>query len=278
MTAFLLAAAAGFFLEISSSIGKHELLKKKESLYAVGFLGSVWATLFLLIWTLVVSKEFVFSIESLPTFLLRAVLEVILVFVSLGAIRDADRSTFAFLRVLTIPVLLLVDVILGYSLSSLQIGGVLVLLIAFLMLASGHALSSKGKLLAASSALLAVATIALYKYNITHFNSVEAEQSIMHAITFTAIIIAAVVQGRENVFKYLLRPLCLIQSFAAGIAAVCMSFAYAFVPASIALTMKRSFEMGAAVIFGRAYFAEQKPLLKFVALALMVCGIVLITF
>lgn len=277
MLALILTATAAFFYEVESSIAKREVMQHRQSLYAVAFLGSVWATLILIGWTIITAKEFVFVLESLPTFIVRAILEITLVFVSLSALRDADRSTFAFLRVLSIPLLLLSDVLLGYAFSLSQMIGIGVLLAALLLLASGHGLSGKGKVLALFSAVLAAATVSLYKFNITHFNSVEAEQIIMHAIIFVAIILASIVQGHENVFKYLRRPLCIVQSLAAAIGMVFMSFAYVFAPASVILAMKRSLAIGMSVIFGRLYFGERHLILKLVAFVLLICGIILLS-
>lgn len=277
MSALILVLAAAFFVELSTSIGKQEVASKKETLYAVAFLGGIWSTSILILYTLLNSHAWVFSFASLPTFSLRAVLEVLLLFVSVSAVQQADRSTFAFLRMLTIPLLLLVDLSLGYILTPLQIIGMFFIMTVPLYLFQRNGMSKKGKLLSLTSAVLAVITISLYKFNITHFNSVEAEQTLMHVLLILVIILTAWIRGHENVFRYLTHPLCIIQSLAAGVAGVCMSFAYAFAPASLVVALKRSFELFASLISGNILFHEKKLFMKISAFLFAVLGIVLMS-
>jgi hypothetical protein len=203
MIGIALIAIGEVFSQIGVSIGKYEFLKKKESLYAIGFLHSFWTAILLILFTVFGKGEFIFSFQSLPTFIIRAVLEVILVFVALKAVVEADRSTFSFLRVLTLPLLLIADISLGYNISLSQIIGVSLIIIALLFLFINHGLSKKGKMLSLMSALLAVLTISIYKYNITNFNSVEAEQILTHIIILVTIVVTAKLSTGENVFALL---------------------------------------------------------------------------
>ena len=240
----------------------------------MGFLGAVWTTLFFIGVALFSSSGIVFQIESLPTFTVRAVLEITLLFVILHAIKDADRSTLTTLRVLTIPLLLLVDIILGYVLSMTQFIGIgLLMTSAAVILFRAPSLGSKGKIWALVSAVLAVATISLYKYDITNFNSVEAEQGLMYFILLVALVIGSIVQGRENVLRYLLRPLCLVQSLASAAAAVLHSFAYLFMPASVILALSRSTEVFLSMVSGRLYFCEKGLAARIIAFVLIVAGL-----
>lgn len=277
MSALLLVLVAAFFVELSTSIGKEEVASKKETLYAVAFLGGIWTTVMLVSFALLSSSPLVFSLQSIPTFGLRAVLEIALVFISISAIQQADRSTFSFLRMLTIPLLLIVDFLLGYALSALQILGVFFIMTVPLYLFHKKGMSKKGKLLSLSSALLAVATISLYKFNITHFNSVEAEQAMMYVILLVTIILTAWLRGHENVFRYLTHPLCIVQSLSAGVAGVCMSFAYAFAPASLVVALKRSFELLTSLLSGKILFHEKQFIPKVFASCVAILGIVLIS-
>ncbi len=277
MSALLLVFVAAFFIELSTSIGKEELASKKETLYAVAFLGGIWTTVMLISVALINSSPLVFSLQSLPTFGLRALLEIALVFISISAIHQADRSTFAFLRMLTIPLLLGVDLALGYTLSPLQSIGMFFIMTVPFYLFQMKGMSKKGKILSLTSALLAVGTISLYKFNITHFNSVEAEQAVMHVILLTTIILTAWIRGHENVFRYLTHPLCIVQSLSAGIAGVCMSFAYAFAPASLVVALKRSFELLVSLISGNIIFHEKRLGVKALAFLVVLLGIALIT-
>lgn len=275
MLGVFLIAIAELFAEASTSIGKYEVAKKKESLYAMGFLSSIWATVFLVAIGYY-QGDFHFALASLPTFALRSVLEVVLVFVTLNAILTADRSTFTFLRTLTIPLLLVADFLLGYTLTVMQVLGVSLMAVAIILLYFNHGMSRRGKMLSVLSAILAVGTITLYKYNITHYNSVAAEQAYLHAIVLVALVIAAWVRVRENVFRSLVKPIMLVQSLLAGVATVFLSFAFLFAPASVIMAAKRSFEVLAAILFGQTYFKEKHVLLKLTAFVLVAAGVTLL--
>lgn len=107
MFGVLITAIAASFEEIGSSIGKAKINSCQASCYTVGFLNLIGGTV--LIATIgLIRDSFVFSLESLPTFIPRLILEMILMDLTMRALARADRSTFGFIRTTTIP-LLLVD-------------------------------------------------------------------------------------------------------------------------------------------------------------------------
>lgn len=273
MLGIALVAVAEIALQWSSSIGKYEAQKRRESIYAIGFLMWFWTTLFLLLWGTIGPGEFRFSLESLPTFGLRVILEIAMMFVTLRALMQADLSTFSFLRTFTIPLLLIVDIMLGYAISTIQLVGIGVIIAGSLLLISRKSLSKRGKLLSLLSAIIAVGTLSLYKYNITHFNSLEAEQFFIHLILLIVLVAAAYAQHRENLFRYLGKPVFLSQSILSGIGGVLMSYAYLFAAPSVITAAKRSFEIIYSIIVGRTYFHEHHLALKLAAAALVICGI-----
>ena len=275
MLGILLIVFGELFAEASASIGRYEVKHRKETLYTMGFLSGFWATVFIILYG-VIWGEFRFSLESLPTFGLRLALEIALMFVTLHATISADRSTFAFLRTFTIPLLLATDLALGYILSTNEIFGVSLIVLALLILLLNHGLSRRGKLLSLASALIAVGTITLYKYDITTFNSVEAEQALTHIFLLIVIFTAAKWHTGENVARHLFRPLFFVQSLLAGIATVLFSFAFLFGPASVMIATKRSMEVLGAIASGRTYFHEKHILVKLLACALVAGGIILI--
>ncbi|HWO07329.1 MAG TPA: hypothetical protein VNM40_01970 [Candidatus Paceibacterota bacterium] len=277
MFGVVLIGVAQLFAEVSTSLGKYEIERKHESVYRMGFLHAFWATFFL-IGIAIYTGNWIFSLASLPTFTARVILEIVLAIVNVHAVVSADRSTFAFLRTLTIPLLLAVDVALGYSISLAQMAGISAMVVGFTLLTLNHGLSRTGKILSLFSALIPVGTLTLYKYNITHFNSVEAEQAILHVVLVAALVIVAWVRTGENLFTHLFRPSYVLQSVAAGIATVLLSYAYLYAPASIITAGKRGFEILGAIAFGRAVFKEKHVLIKFVSCAIIVGGIVLILF
>ncbi len=269
-------AAAEIFAEASTSVGKYEVEKKRESLYAWGFLSAFWALIFLVLIAIFKEGSFVFTLSSLPTFISRAVVEIVLTFISLHAVLTADRSTFSFLRIVTIPLLLIVDTALGYRLSFEQYAGIGVLVVTLIFLLMNHGLSAKGKFISLISAVLATATISLYKFDITHYNSVVAEQLLMYIILLVSFIIAAKWYSKENVFKYLLHPIFLGQSLFAGIAGLLASFAYLFAPASVISTARRAFEILISIISGRTFFHEKHLFVKIVSFIFIFIGTILL--
>jgi len=277
MTGIVLVALGQIFAETSISFGKSEVKKKEESIYAFGFLQAIWSAIFLLVIGIFIRDNFVFTLASLPTFLSRAGIEMVLVFISIHAIIEAERSTFAFIHTLTIPLLLVVDTYLGYSFTTKQLLGISAIVIAFIFLLLNHGLSKKGKILSLASSVMAVGTISLYKYNITHFNSVEAEQALMLIIVILTLAIAAWFKNRENLFKEILEPKFFLQSASSGVAHVLVSFAYLFAQASIIVTAKRSFEILLSLVSGKSYFHEKHILIKIVASAIIVVGLILLT-
>lgn len=276
MIGLLLIAIGTVFEEASSSIGKYEVAHKKESLYAMGFLSILWATIFLIGIGVYRYDAFEFSLESLPTLTLRIVFEIALLFITLHAVLTADRSTFAFLRIWTIPLLVLTDIILGYTLSIHQIFGISLIVCAFLFLFINHGLSRKGKILSLVSAVLAVATISLYKFDITHFNSVEVEQTIINITLLIVLFVVAYIRRGENLFRHLFKPLFFTQSLSAGVGTVLINFAYLFGPASVITTGKRSFSILMAIASGNRYFHEKNLFIKLLSLFLISAGVFLL--
>ena len=120
----------------------------------------------------------------------------------------------------------------------------------------------------------AVATISLFKYNITHFNSVETEQIIVTSILMIYMLMMASFIKKEHPIQFLKKPMFFLQSFSAGLATVPMGFAYTFAPASIILTGKRSLALMWAMLFGSFYFKEKKLLIKISSFILITIGLV----
>ncbi|OGG53713.1 hypothetical protein A2851_02395 [Candidatus Kaiserbacteria bacterium RIFCSPHIGHO2_01_FULL_53_29] len=276
MFGMLLALVSNAFQELADSVGKYEIHTRAASIYTIGFLSLLFGAI-LLVAEGLMRHSFVFSFASLPTFVPRLFLEVLQAHVTVRAVATADRSDFGLVRTLTIPLLLIVDVALGYAIAPAQFLGVAIIVLAVTTLVLIERTHMKGFWLLLLTAINAVITISLYKYDITHFNSVEAEQTIVNCVLMVYFFSLAVYVAKENPFGFLRRPLFLLQSLASGSAYVATSFAYLFAPASIITTALRSFSVLFALISGKFYFHEKHMHLK-VALFLMVtAGLVLLT-
>ena len=276
MFGIFLAFIAAIFRETGTSIGKSQVALRKESIYTMGFLNLFWAALFFFGAALFFRGEFLFSLASLPTFIPRVLLELLQIHFTIRAIVLADRSTFGFLRIWTIPLLLLVDIYLGYTLGLNQVIGMSLIVIAFIILFINHGIRSKGASYVMFTAVNAVATISLFKYNITHFNSVEAEQGIVSLILMFYLFFMARFVTKHKPLSYIKKPIFFVQSFSMGVASVLMSFAFLFAPASIIATAKRSFTILSSIVAGNLYFHEKNLALKLSAFVLIASGIVLL--
>lgn len=277
MIGVFMALIAGFFSEIGDSIGKRSVNDHKESIYTMGFLNMFWVVVILTSSAFLVTNSFIFSLASLPTFITKMVLEIFQVYMSLSAITIASRSTFGFLRIWTLPLLLVVDIMLGYSVSGWQVGGIFILVIAFILLFINHGIEKKGSGYVIFTAINAVATISLYKYNITHYNSVLAEQLSTCIILLVYSFVMAFFVAKENPFRFFKKPRFLIQSLSGGLASIISSFAYMFAPASVITAAGRSASVFWSVLSGNVYFKESRVVLKMSAVALIGVGIFLLT-
>jgi multidrug transporter EmrE-like cation transporter len=275
MFGVLLSTLGNLFGEISSSIGKHEVWKKKESIYTMGFLNTFWGVIIFLI-IILAKREFAFSLESLPTFSIRAILEVLQAHFTIKAICISDRSTFGFIRAITIPLLLVVDLALGYSIGTFQYMGIFLILVAFVVVFVNHGIKKEGAFFILFTSVNAVLTISLYKYNITNFNSVESEQFLIYAILVAYFIFMTFYLKNENPFKLILKPIFFGQAASQGIGSLLLSFAYVFAPASVIIAVKRSSSVLWSVVFGRVYFHEKHIVIKIFCMLLIIAGIALL--
>lgn len=285
MLGLLITAGASAAEEAGTSIGKWETLRGRESAFSMGFLDSFWATLFLLALAFVIPRDFfapgfpqgfVFSMASLPTFLPRVGLEILQAYATVYAVTRADRSTFGFLRVITIPLLLVADVVLAYSVSLPQIAGMSLVVVSLILLFINHGIRREGAWLVVLTSINAALTISLYKYDITHFNSVEAEQTLIHLVLLAFFFGMALTRAKENPLRLLVRPVFLTQSLLVGIGSATLSFAYLFSAASVIATAKRAFTILFAILSGHVYFREKKLWVKVASFALIAVGLALL--
>ena len=268
MFGILLMALGTGLGEASSSLGKAQVAKKRESIYSMAFLSSLFTGLFIGI-TVLFGASFSFDIHSLPFFVPRVLLEIFLAYITTMAIIKADRSTFGFLRLITLPLLLVVDLLLHYTFSIYQIAGMIVILFSLGLLLGLRGISRKGAGLIILGGLASVATISLYKYDISHFNSVAAEQMIVSATLVLFFGIMANYKSKENIWALLSRPIAAFQSLSMGLAGVFESFAYLFAPASVIVGAKRGLEVLWSILAGHYYFKELGLKTKLIAFVLI---------
>lgn len=273
MFGVLLVVMGTFFDEISSSIGKEKVKSHEETVFTMSFLNSIWSVMGYILYS-IFSRDFYFSLASLPTFSIRLVLEITLTYIATSAICSSDRSTFGFIRVLTIPLLLIVDLILGYALTFWQLAGIGVIMFTLFLTFTSHGIKKDGAGLCFISAVLAVATISLYKYDITHFNSVAAEQAFCLSGISGYLYFYSRYKKHENPIKFFKKPVFIMQSIFSGFASLVISLAYKFAPASVITTAVRSGSIFWSVASGGFYFKERHLFVKIISLALLCTGLI----
>lgn len=283
MFALLLVGLGSLVAEIGHSIGKKEVASRRESILGMGFLNAMWVTFFLFILTFLLPNNFLpggintgfyFNPESLPTFILRVVLEIVILHLVLKGVTLASRTTFTFLRMVTIPFLLIVDLLLGYEISTYELIGIGIILLTTLYLASGSILEKAGMWYVLSSATLAVITMSIYKYHLTFFNnSVPGEQLTMASIMIVYLFCVTIVTTKKNPLRHLKRPKVFIQSFSVGVASVLISFAFLFGASSVIVAAKRTTSVLWSILSGHFFFNEKKFVFKLHAFLVLVGGL-----
>lgn len=275
MFGIILASFSSLFKEASSSIGKNEVAHHRESMYMMGFI-NLSASLVFFGAIGLIRQNFIFDPASLPTFLIRAVLEILQVWLALKAVTIASRGTFGFLRTLTIPLLLAVDIFLGYQIALGQIIGISIIAFGLIFLFINHGIEKKGGWWVFGSAVNAVATISLFKYNITNFNSVEAEQTLMIAILLIFFFILIMTRTTDRPWHIFTHRKFLFQALSEGTASTISAFAYGFSTTSIIMAVERASAIFWSILSGNVFFKEKKFFIKAITMILFIAGIVLV--
>lgn len=276
MFGIFLAWLGSFFEEISSVVGKKKLAKKEEDTFVFFFLQCLACLVTFAVLILIFPKEFQFSWAALPIMSVRIVLEIFQFYVSIVALRLADRSSFAFIRSGTIPLLLIVDLIIGYQISNWQIAGVLGLFLMILLAFRQKVIRGKGLKYMLISTVNSVLTISLYKFSISNYNSVAAEQFIVIAVMLVFAQIMCIIRG-QNPWKFLLKKDYIIQSGSYALGSMIESFAYMYSAASVLTAVKRASAVFWGTLSGIWIFREQKARQKlWVAGVIMVMLVVLV--
>lgn len=278
MFGIIFISASTFFEEIASSFGKRTVAKKEQGIYTMGFVQMCFTTILLLCGIILWPESFTFSLASLPTFIPRVILEIIQATATVLAITRADRSTFGMIRVITIPLLLGIDTVLGYEIPPLQIAGMGVMIAALLIVFSYKGIKKTGMGYALFTAVNGAVSISLYKYDISHFNSVAGEQIIVFCALLLYFFFMARYVGKERPIAMLFRLPLFSQSCAQAVSGILDSFAYTFAAASVIVAAKRSSAVLWSIVSGRTYFKEKNLLMKLVLFIILAIGIALLTY
>lgn len=276
MFGIVLAIIGAFFVEIGCSVAKYEHAKHSENIWAAIFLNSC-ATLILFALVGLYRGTLNFEISNWPIVILGIILTLGANFISNMATLQAPRSLTGMFRMLTVPLLTIVDYLTGYDISPIQILGIGIVVITIMSLMRKniwHRASTKWLML---NTLTVVLSTAVYKYSIDHVASVETIQVLDVSAIILASLIAARVIHKQNLFKLFTKPFALLQAASMGIGSVLDGFAYEFAPASIIGATYRSAQAFWTLVTGSLYFHEHKIWSKIIAVLFLIGGVVLLT-
>jgi drug/metabolite transporter (DMT)-like permease len=275
LLAIVLILGGSILSEVSSSLGKYTVNHKVVGLYSLGFLNSLIGFCLFSGAVIFQPDAWKFAVASIPILGTRVILDCFQLNWTLKAMKAATRGTFGLVRSATIPLVLIADIILGYTLDSWMLIGMALIFSTLVVLAALGDLDRKGLKYVTLSAVNASITITLFKYNITHYNSVATEQIVtMFVLAIVFFILAHA--AKERVWLVFRKPLLAIEGSALGGAGLLEAFAYMFIPASVAVTMVRALSVFWSIIFGKAYFKETHFLPKVIGCAVIIIGITLL--
>ncbi len=272
-----LESIANLFEEISCSVGKKETQEGHESIFMMGFLQHFSTMILMLLIVLLGFEQFRFNWASVPFLGMRAVLDMAQVYFTLKAIEIAERTAFSFVKILTVPLLLLIDISIGYLIDPIQIIAMLLLCGIILYSFSKNVTSKKGLALLIFSSINPVLAITIYKYDITNFNSVAAEQLIIYAILTLFLLLILRFKTREKLSKFLFKPVSMVQALSMAFGGMLSSYAYVFAAPSVILTARRASGILWSSLSGLLYFKEDHKKQKLFIGFLLILVLILLT-
>lgn len=202
-----------------------------------------------------------FNPESIWLLALRAFLEILQSLFTIIALKHCDRSTFSILRILTIPLLVLADILLWYNFSIYSYIWIGIILFSFIFFNTNHkTLNWKWWYYALFISINAVFTLSLFKYSITHYwNSLEIDQFIMWFSTLIFFIVYNYFFHEKKLWFHLFKKekIFVFQWILIWIWAVAISYTYQYLNASEATALKRAWEMIWAIWSWFMFFWEK---------------------
>ena len=268
-----------FFEELNNSLLKEK--SKKYHYVTVWVIMSCFSLLvFIVMWlykTYSGDLELIFNTASIPLLIVRLIFEVLQSYFTLLAIKQCDRSTFSILRVLTIPLLVIADVVLWYQFTSYSLIWIGIILFSFIWFNTNHrTINWKGWYFALFTAINSVITLSLFKYSITHYgNSLEIDQWIM-ALWTVIFFIWYNLKKERKIGLYLLKKekIFWIQWILMALTSIILSYSYLYLNASEATAVKRAWEMFWSVLAGFVFFQETNFIKKILFALCIILGLI----
>lgn len=289
MFGILLATLGTLTGEVGQTLAKQAAVAKQQTIYGIGFVNTVMATIMLVLLFYLVpadtligeyTSDFRFSMSAVPLglFVARVILELIASQLFITALELTTRATYSFLRMLTIPFLVMADLALGFDVTPLAILGIGIILVTTMALLSTRTLRREGMWYVIVGSLIGVFSVSIYQYNITYHNSVMAEQIILGTIYLIYFYGLAHWKTGRSPLRHFRSMRVIAQSFGFGTEIVLTGFAYLFAPSSIIMTARRTSAVFWAILSGNRIFREQHLAAKFAGLGILSSGLLLLAF
>lgn len=217
-----------------------------------------------------------FTSASIPLLAVRVVLEILQSYFTVLAIQKADRSTFSILRILTIPLLIISDIVMGYHLTTGSLVGMCIIFMSFFWFNfQKNTLNFTAWKYVLFTAINAVFTITLYKYSLTHYgNSVEIDQGIMLLGSFVFFLIYNYTHHKSCALRLIWQEKhFMILGITIGISSLILSYSYVYLNSSEATMIKRAGEMFWSILSGYVFFWESHFNRKFILAICIIVGL-----
>ncbi|MDR3168913.1 MAG: hypothetical protein LBU27_04055 [Candidatus Peribacteria bacterium] len=182
--------------------------------------------------------------------------------ISNKAVHQADRSTFSVMSTISIPLLLISDIVLGYDVSWRQIAGVIILVMMLGYTVFTGDFSKKGIKYIITSNLISMGTIIAFKYTTTYYASTEL-MNFYNAggMSLLFLVIVGRTKGRHGI-QQILRPKYLGFASLYAVGSVLCAAAYKYMIASMVIALKRFFSMMFGILTGKLFFHEENTTKK----------------
>jgi len=218
--------------------------------------------------------------ESIPLLWIRLILEILQSYFTIIAIKHCDRSTFSFIRILTIPLLVIVDIILWYQFTTYSLIWIWIILFSFLVFnIKLKTINFTWWYFVLFTSVNAVFTLSLFKYSISYYwNSLEIDQFIMLLWIFIFFIIYNYKKHKSCALKLIVEEkIFLLQWLTIWILSLLIGYSYLYLNASEARAITRAWEMFWATIAWTLFFKEKNIIKKlFFALCIIIWLIIMI--
>ncbi|MDR0607196.1 MAG: hypothetical protein LBG52_02330 [Candidatus Peribacteria bacterium] len=261
-----------FFLEQSSVLKKK--LGAEIDIHQISLLMMLVTMIFSGI-IITISNDWTFT-RTLGSFFLvvfQILAGVIFSELSNKAIHQSDRSTFSVMSTISIPLLLISDIVLGYNVSRRQIAGVIILVIMLSYTVIKGDFSKKGLKYIISSNLIAIGTTVAFKYATTYYASTEL-MNFYNAggMSLLFFIIVGKTKGRHGIAQ-ILRPKYLGFASLYAVGSVLCAAAYKYMIASMVIALKRCFSMMFGILTGKLFFHEENTTKKLSVASIIGLGV-----